>query len=726
MINTKRLKRVLFSCEGSGMRWKFSAYFGSIMVNNDAANRSIDDTDKKAKGTSKTFGEMIGSAAKVGAGIALAMGTAALAVGGLAVKFSDDLQKSLNGVQASTGIADEQMIGMKDTMLAIYNNNFGADFAEIGAAMALINQQTGLSGEALQGVTENALALKDTFGMEVETSILGANQLMKQFGLTGEESYNLIAQGAQWGLDANGDLLDTLREYSGTFAAQGFSAEEMFNMLQNGAASGVRDVDLLADAVKEFGIRSVDGSKASAEGFKALGLNAGQMTKDFAKGGDTAKVAFNKTVTALLAMKDPVAQNAAGVALFGTQFEDLGIKGITALVNTKGEIDKTKDALAKINDVKYNTATEAIQGIKRNLETGILLPLGKDILPMLQKFQTWVIANMPMIKDGIGNAMTTVASAFKTVSDFITVEVLPRLRNIGYIAKDIAEIYFPSLGISTGNLSNTLSDLVLGAMNLVMDALKWIRDNSFSIKVSIEVITFAFLAYNSSLLLVKVATQAVIIWTNLHKAAIVAQTLVMTLGTAAHYGYIVAMQTGSLWLGIVAAKQWLLNAALTANPIGLTVLAILGLIAVLITVTGKWDAVTGAIKRAWEWLTTWNNKKADDKSSTITTNRVDNYSSGKMLSSHDNTPKNAKGTDNWRGGATWINDGAGGEIVDLPKGTRIIPNDISKEMAKNSGGPQSANVTINLDGKMIAHVIAPFSDILQGKGVSTAGRAVGV
>jgi len=47
--------------------------------------------------------------------------------------------------------------------------------------------------------------------------------------------------------------------------------------------------------------------------------------------------------------------------------------------------------------------------------------------------------------------------------------------------------------------------------------------------------------------------------------------------------------------------------------------------------------------------------------------------------------RNATGTDNWRGGLTSVNEN-GGEIMNLPKGTQIIPNDISKEMAKNTGG----------------------------------------
>lgn len=46
---------------------------------------------------------------------------------------------------------------------------------------------------------------------------------------------------------------------------------------------------------------------------------------------------------------------------------------------------------------------------------------------------------------------------------------------------------------------------------------------------------------------------------------------------------------------------------------------------------------------------------------------------------------NANGTNNWRGGLTYIHE-RGAEIVDLPKGTRIIPHDLSKRMVDEQGG----------------------------------------
>lgn len=53
---------------------------------------------------------------------------------------------------------------------------------------------------------------------------------------------------------------------------------------------------------------------------------------------------------------------------------------------------------------------------------------------------------------------------------------------------------------------------------------------------------------------------------------------------------------------------------------------------------------------------------------------------------------NAAGTDYWRGGLTEVNE-RGGEIMDLPNGTRIIPHDVSMAMA---AGNDNRSPTVNL------------------------------
>ena len=58
---------------------------------------------------------------------------------------------------------------------------------------------------------------------------------------------------------------------------------------------------------------------------------------------------------------------------------------------------------------------------------------------------------------------------------------------------------------------------------------------------------------------------------------------------------------------------------------------------------------------------------------------------------------NANGTNNWRGGLSMVNE-RGGEIMNLPKGTQVIPHDISKRMAdRAASAPQALSVSITMD-----------------------------
>jgi phage-related protein len=399
--------------------------FGSIFVKNEDANKSIDETDKKAKDTDGTFSKMAGTVGKWGLAVGVAAGAAAVAIGVKAFTATEDLQKALNGLQASTGTTTNEMDSMKNAMLDIYNNNFGESFEDIGQAMATIRQQTKLSGQELSDTTKNAIAMRDTFGIEVTESIRSVNQLMKNFGIDSTTAYNLLTQGAQNGLNANENLADTVNEYSVHFAQLGLNATDMFNSLVNGANSGVFDIDKLGDAVKEFGIRVKDNSDTTNGAFQALGLNAQQIGEAFAKGGETGKQAFETVTTKINEMKDPMLQNQVGVALFGTMFEDVGVKGIASLTNLKGGIDANSDSLKQLNEIKYDTFSEAITGIGRQFETSVFIPLGEKILPIMNKFANWISDNMPMIKEVIGTAMNEVEYVFNTVYNFVKDNIMP-------------------------------------------------------------------------------------------------------------------------------------------------------------------------------------------------------------------------------------------------------------------------------------------------------------
>lgn len=390
----------------------FSLY-GSIFIDNEKANKAIDGTTKKGESFASKLG---GVFSKVGKG-ALVLGgtlaTAATTIGGLAINTQKNMDQAMNSFIAQTGIAKNESAEWKKALEDIYKGNYGESFEDIANSMALASQELyEFDPSQIKAVTENALALRDTFGVEVNESIRATKALMTQFGISADEAYNLMAQGAQAGLDFSGELVDNINEYSVQFGKLGLSAEDMFNIFQSGADAGAWNLDKIGDAVKEFSIRAIDGSNTTIEGFTKLGLNSDEMAKKFAAGGDTAKKAFYETIDAIKAMDDPVQQSIVGVDLFGTMWEDLGPEVVTQLGTIREMYDGTVDSMNQIKEVKYDDIGSMFEGLKRNVEM-LLLPLGNALMPLIVSIMNLVLNNMPLI-EGLINQLTPVITQLFT------------------------------------------------------------------------------------------------------------------------------------------------------------------------------------------------------------------------------------------------------------------------------------------------------------------------
>ncbi len=190
-------------------------------------------------------------------------------------------QTAYNNFSAKTGAVGQEY---NDAIDSLYNNAYGSDRTAIAEAMAEVQQQTNeMDSSKLEDYTAKAMLLEETFGYDVQESMRAVNMLMEQFGVTSDEAFNMLTQASQAGLNKNGDLLDTVNEYSVHYKQLGYSAEEMFNSLQNGTAEGTFSVDKLGDAMKEFGIRTKDTATTTQEGFGLLGYSAGVSAEQIQK-----------------------------------------------------------------------------------------------------------------------------------------------------------------------------------------------------------------------------------------------------------------------------------------------------------------------------------------------------------------------------------------------------------------------------------------------------------
>ena len=308
----------------------------------DATEQASEEAEGAGDKGTDAIGAVAGALA--GAGITAKVMEIAGAVYELAGSFSE-AEKT---IVSATGATGRELDEFMSSSLDVYASSSAENLNEVAAGMMNVKTATGLTGDALEEATDAALVLNNVLGYEVSESSRTAGALMKNFGVSAQEAYNLIAIGAQNGADKNGDLLDVLNEYSAQYSALGLSAEEFVSSLVDGADAGVFSVDKVGDAVKEFNIRAKDGSDTTAEAFELLGMNADMMSEKFAAGGDTARTAFFEVVNALESMDDPMAKNAAAVGLFGTQYEDLEATVLPVLSGIEGGTLDMYDAVGTL------------------------------------------------------------------------------------------------------------------------------------------------------------------------------------------------------------------------------------------------------------------------------------------------------------------------------------------------------------------------------------------
>lgn len=348
-------------------------------------------------------------------------GTAAVAGVGLAgaevISFASEYQTAMAQLQAATGATESEMQGMSDSVISLYNQSLGEGMYDLAEGLSIVKQVTNQTGKELEETTRNAIAYSDVFGEDITESIKAADTVAKNFGITTTEAYNLMAQGAQKGLNKSGELLDSANEYAPHFATLGFSGNQMMNTFAAGLEAGAFNLDKVGDAVKEFNIRSKDMSKTSVDAYKAIGMNAEQMSQTFAKGGPEAQKAFEQIVQSISSIEDPVKKNAVGVGFFGTQFEDVEADVIKAMGAARSQFDMTKNSMDDIAKVKYDTIGKAFQGIGRQLQTGLILPLSQAALPILQKLSDYLQGIMPIVKNTIGKLGGLIGPAFDRISN---------------------------------------------------------------------------------------------------------------------------------------------------------------------------------------------------------------------------------------------------------------------------------------------------------------------
>lgn len=378
------------------------------------------------------------------------------------------------------------------------------DFVETLRAVNMLMAQFGVTSEEafnliVQG-TQNGLNkngdLLDTIN---EYSVH-----YKQLGYDANEFFNSLDNGSKAGTFSVDKLGDAMKQFGIDSKDTSPTVQEGFALLGYGAKASAEDIQKAKDEVakleknlyyakeeqKGFNDSTSELTKQKnadkiaeySEALKTAKENlanlesAGKGTKGsiedlqkrFAKGGDSAKSATSEVLKALFEMDDKVKQNQAGVDLFGTMWEDLGIDGVKALMKVNGSADKTKNAMKKIKDIKYDDVEADWASLGRTVQTDVINPIGKSLFPEVKKLCKFASKHtddiIPTLKQ-IGVLTTAIWSGKKATKIVTEIKNLWGAYKSLRAATDAAKISQEGLNTAQkANLWGLVAGLVVGAI----------------------------------------------------------------------------------------------------------------------------------------------------------------------------------------------------------------------------------------------------------------------
>ncbi len=228
-------------------------------------------------------------------------------------------------------------------------------------ATRLTQQFTGLTGDEMKSVRNEVLAVSNTFGLEFTETMQSANTMSKAFGISVSESLKIMQDGLVSGANANGEFLDTIKEYPRYFKEAGLSAEEMVAISTQATKEGIFS-DKGVDTIKEGNLRLREMTTATAAALDGIGISSKQVQKDLQDGSKTTFQVMQEVANKLKELPQSSAAVGSAIAnIFGGPGEDAGLAYIEMLGDIELDMDKVKAKsgdIAKAQEDELNATKE--------------------------------------------------------------------------------------------------------------------------------------------------------------------------------------------------------------------------------------------------------------------------------------------------------------------------------------------------------------------------------
>lgn len=416
------------------------------------------------------------------------------------MKAADDLQNTEFfgfDVVDDTGIGKVMEMGksvedlkvkfgaLKNTALSLLTNPYFLAMAGVaGAGMAfkwwydynkglmeatrLTQQFTGLTGDKMKSVRNEVLAVSNTFGLEFTETMQSANTMSKAFGISVSDSLKIMQDGLVSGANANGEFLDTIKEYPRYFKEAGLNAEEMVAISTQATKEGIFS-DKGVDTIKEGNLRLREMTTATAAALDGIGISSKQVQTELQNGSKTTFQVMQEVANKLKELPQSSAAVGSAIAnIFGGPGEDAGLAYIEILGDVELNMDKVKaksgdiakaqedelnatkelqDAMASLFDYTgggFETMKAQLSTIAKKSLTAVI----KGVVQAINYFIDWY--NDSLLLRGVINALGTSFRLMWNAIKLVCNLGIDAFKRMGFAAKGMLDILE---GIVTFDLS---------------------------------------------------------------------------------------------------------------------------------------------------------------------------------------------------------------------------------------------------------------------------------
>ena len=146
------------------------------------------------------------------------------------------------------------------------------------------------------------------------------------------------------------------------------------------------------------------------------------MSEKFAAGGESAKEAFQETISALAELDSDIDLNAAGADLFGESWSEIGPEVVKQLADIEEGAFTTGEELNSFKEMKFDDLGSMFEKLKRMVEM-LLLPIGEQLIPILSELLETI---MPIIEEALPSFVEVVGEMIEQLIPVIE-QILPVL-----------------------------------------------------------------------------------------------------------------------------------------------------------------------------------------------------------------------------------------------------------------------------------------------------------